>query len=277
MNTNQHDYQRIARAIAFIREEFPRRPDLREIADHVHLSEYHFQKMFSRWAGVSPKKFQQYLSLDYARGCLREDFSLEQTAWESGLSGTGRLHDLFVNFEGVTPGEYRSRGDRLEIDYGFHESPFGEILIGATERGICWLDFPSNRKKSLQAMARHWENARISHSPSQTQTYAEQLFTSPQPALDLYVKGTAFQLKVWEALLKIPEGNLVSYGQLASAIGNTRASRAVGTAVGQNTIAWIIPCHRVIRQTGEYGQYRWGSERKSAFIGWEAARTKTIH
>lgn len=269
------DYDRIASAIAFIRENVQRQPELAEVAGHVSLSPFHFQRLFQRWAGVSPKKFLQFLTLASAKQELRASHTLSHAAFATGLSGTGRLHDLFVTLEGMTPGEYKSAGANLEIRYGLHDSPFGKMLLATTQKGICHLAFTDEPDSAQAELQRLWARARLLPDPKGTAPLAAKLFSPAGRAsgpLPLLVRGTPFQLKVWEALLRLPEGALTTYGDLASAIGLPKASRAVGTAVGQNAIAFLIPCHRVIRKAGGIGDYRWGATRKAALIGWEACR-----
>ena len=237
------DYARIAQAIGYIRENFKRQPGLDEIAGEVALSTAHFQRMFTEWAGISPKKFLQYTSIEYAKRILNETHaSLFDAAQETGLSGTGRLYDLFVNIEGMTPGEYKNGGESLSINYSFAKSPFGEIFIASTDKV---------QQNALFIFTQDWSKLK---------------------EIKLHLKGTDFQLKVWETLLKIPVGGLTTYGDIAVGINNPRACRAVGTAVGENPVAFLIPCHRVIRASGELGNYHWGEIRKTAMIGWEAAK-----
>lgn len=271
----QTDFNRIALAIGYIREHFRRQPVLNEIADNVHVSPFHFQRLFTEWAGVSPKKFLQYITVEHARKMLEEgNSSLFNTALESGLSGTGRLHDLFINIEGMTPGEYKNGGENLLIHYDFAQTAFGNILLAATSRGICHLAFYEDETAAITAMKARFQKANYIHGSVPEHAGVLQFFerdwSSPQQ-VKLHLKGTDFQLKVWEALLKIPAGQLSTYGNLAAYIDKPGASRAVGTAIGDNPVAFLIPCHRVIRSTGEFGQYMWGPERKTAMIGWEAA------
>lgn len=276
---NQFDYMRIEQAIDYIRTHFKNRPNLVEIAEHVHLSPYHFQRMFTKWAGVSPKKFIQYLNTSYAKKILKESkLSLSETAFEIGLSGSGRLHDLFVNIEGMTPGEYKNGGHQLLINYSFADSPFGEILVASTPKGICHLSFVKSQDLSLFQLKEEFPNATFNRFQDQNQKNTLLIFShdwNKTNEIRLHLKATPFQLKVWETLIKIPEGNLTSYGQIANNIENPNASRAVGTAISENPIAFLIPCHRVIRSTGEFGEYRWGATKKVALIGWEAARKNT--
>ncbi len=271
------NYTRIATAIDYIRSNFKKQPDLDEVAEKVHVSPFHFQRIFREWAGVSPKKFLQYLSVEHAKAMLKErNSTLSDAAWETGLSGTGRLHDLFIGIEGMTPGEYKNGGEALSINYSFSDSPFGEIIVASTSRGICHLAFVSDRDKALTELGDRFPNAQYHQASDPFQQNALSVFTQDWNHLaeiKLHVKGTPFQLKVWEALLRIPPGQLATYSSLSGRIGNPRASRAVGSAVGSNPIAFLIPCHRVILSTGETGQYHWGATRKTALIGWEAART----
>ena len=270
------NYRRIAEAITYIRENFKQQPRLDEIAEKVNLSPFHFQRMFSEWAGVSPKKFLQYLSVDYAKSLLKgTQATLFDTAFETGLSGTGRLHDLFVNIEGMTPAEYKNGGKSLVINYSFAESPFGNIIIASTLKGICYMAFADDGKEAFHYLHEYFPGANFIKSGDDLQRNALFIFTKDwsQPAnIKLHLKGTNFQLKVWEALLNIPSGNLSTYNNIAAIINQPAASRAVGGAVGANPVAFLIPCHRVIKSTGESGHYHWGSVRKTAMIGWEAAR-----
>jgi AraC family transcriptional regulator of adaptative response/methylated-DNA-[protein]-cysteine methyltransferase len=274
----QRDYRRIEAAIAHIAAHRDDAPSLDEIAAAVHLSPFHFQRMFTRWAGVSPKRFARYLSLEQARAALRGDgASCLDAAFDAGLSGPGRLHDLFVTIEAMTPGEFRQGGAGLEIGYGFAPSLFGEILVAATPRGICHIAFADDRQAALERLRAAHPAARLSATGAGPQ--AEALHAAldrdwtTAAKIRLHLHGTQFQMKVWEALLRIPAGRLASYGDVAAAVGAPDASRAVGTAVGANPVALLIPCHRVIRQSGAVGGYRWGAPRKQAIIGWEAARS----
>ncbi len=275
-NQEQLNYDRIASAISYIREHFKEQPNLDEVARSVHLSAYHFQRMFSDWAGVSPKQFLQYISLQHAKKMLEEGrSSLFDTAYETGLSGTGRLHDLFVNIEGMTPGEYKQGGKNLLINYSFAESLFGAVLVASTAKGICHMAFFEGEEEALAALKQRFPAAQYRQMTDLIQQNALRIFSEDWNALDqvkLHLKGTDFQLKVWETLLKIPQGALSSYGEIAGAIGKPKASRAVGTAIGSNPVAYLIPCHRVIRGSGMIGNYMWGESRKTAIIGWEAAQ-----
>jgi AraC family transcriptional regulator, regulatory protein of adaptative response / methylated-DNA-[protein]-cysteine methyltransferase len=270
------NYQRIAEAINYISLNFKDQPNLDEVAEKVHLSPFHFQRMFTDWAGISPKKFLQYLSVEYAKGILKEkQATLFDAAFETGLSGTGRLHDLFINIEGMTPAEYKNGGQALNINYSFAESPFGNILVASTIKGICYLAFADNNEEALAGLHQQFPNAQYYQMVDHVQQEAMFIFQKDWSKLSnikLHLKGTPFQLKVWDALLKIPMGGLETYGSLAKEIQSPSASRAVGSAVGDNPVAFLIPCHRVIRSTGEFGQYHWGSTRKTAIIGWEAAQ-----
>lgn len=272
-----NNYDKIATAIAYINDNFREQPDLQQMAAAVHMSPFHFQRVFSEWAGVTPKKFLQYLTLNHAKNILKQEkTTVFDAAFEAGLSGTGRLHDLFINIESMTPGEYKNGGKELQINYSFAESPFGNILVASTAKGICHMAFADNREAALQNLLAAFPNAQFTQMVDLIQQNTLYIFTKEQHRLDeikLHLKGTAFQLKVWEALLKIPMGNLTTYSQLAGAIDNPNASRAVGTAVANNPVAFLIPCHRVIKATGELGQYHWGDVRKRAMIGWEAAKT----
>jgi len=278
MNTqDQTNFERIAEAIGYIKEHFKDQPKLEEVAEKIHLSPFHFQRLFSEWAGVSPKKFLQYITVDHAKKLLRENqSSVFDTAFETGLSGTGRLHDLFVNIEGMTPGEFKNGGELLTINYSFAESPFGNILVASTAKGICHLAFADDQSAALEFLQSMFPNAHYHQMVDMIQQQALYLFThdwSKLSQVKLHLKGTAFQLKVWETLLKIPMGQLTSYGDIAKSIHQPTASRAVGSAVGDNPVAFLIPCHRVIQSSGVIGQYHWGSIRKTAMIGWESAKT----
>ncbi|GAC1306556.1 MAG: methylated-DNA--[protein]-cysteine S-methyltransferase [Mucilaginibacter sp.] len=270
------NYHRIADAIDYIRLNFKSQPNLDEVAEKVNLSPFHFQRLFTNWAGISPKKFLQYLSLDYAKSLLKEkQATLFDTAFETGLSGTGRLHDLFMNIEGMTPAEYKNGGRSLAINYSFAESPFGNIIVASTPKGICYMAFADDRGAAFSHLQAQFPNAQYTQMVDLAQQNALFIFKkdwSELSGIKLHLKGTPFQLKVWEALLNIPIGGLATYATVASTIQQPTASRAVGSAVGDNPVAFLIPCHRVIKSTGEFGQYHWGATRKSAIIGWEAAK-----
>ena len=275
------DYVRIERAIRYLEANAHRQPSLAEVARYAGLSEFHFQRVFTRWAGVSPKRFLQFLTVDHARALLRDSRSVMDVAYETGLSGPGRLHDLVVSVDAVTPGELKSAGAGLTIQYGEHDSPFGPCLIGVTGRGICWLSFAPEgaRGRALDALREHWRGAMLVERPRAAREVASRIFArtveKPGAPLPLLLKGTNFQLKVWEALLRIPAGSVATYEDVARAIAAPTSARAVGTAVGHNPVAFIIPCHRVIRASGAFGDYRWGAERKKAILVWEQARTGT--
>ena len=269
------DYERIKKAIEFIHANFQQQPDLDAVAKEVFLSPFHFQRLFKDWAGVSPKKFLQYISLQHAKKLLQEH-TVSDAAYETGLSGSSRLHDLFISIEGMTPGEYKNGGEQLNINYSFAESPFGNIIVASTPKGICHLAFADDEKEALKQLQVQFPNAKFRQMVDTIQQNALFIFTQDWKDLSkikLHLKGTPFQLKVWEALLKIPMGDVSTYSGIANSINNPNASRAVGTAIGDNPVAFIIPCHRVIRSTGEFGQYHWGSVRKTAMIGWEVAKT----
>ncbi len=275
------DFSRIAEAIGYIKNNFRSQPGLEELAEKVHLSPFHFQRLFTEWAGVSPKKFLQYITVENAKKMLKENqASLFDTAFETGLSGTGRLHDLFINIEGMTPGEYKQGGQSLSINYSFAESPFGNILVASTPKGICHISFADNEEEALVMLKNMFPNAAYKQMVDLLQQNVLYIFTHDWSKLNevkLHLKGTDFQLKVWETLLKIPMGQLSTYGNIARQINQPNASRAVGSAIGDNPVAYLIPCHRVIRSTGVFGEYMWGADRKAAIIGWEAVKTdKTI-
>jgi len=276
MSTQENiNYHRIEDAINYIKLNFKDQPNLDEVAEKVHLSPFHFQRLFTDWAGISPKKFLQYLSLDYAKNLLKNNqATLFDTAFETGLSGTGRLHDLFINIEGMTPAEYKNGGKALAINYSFAESPFGNIIVASTPKGICYLAFANDPEDAFRQLQAQFPNAQYAQMVDGAQQEALFIFKKDWSKLSnikLHLKGTSFQLKVWEALLNIPMGGLSTYSSVAKVINQPTASRAVGSAVGDNPVAFLIPCHRVIKSTGETGQYHWGSARKSAIIGWEAA------
>ncbi|MFI0430861.1 bifunctional helix-turn-helix domain-containing protein/methylated-DNA--[protein]-cysteine S-methyltransferase [Mariniflexile sp. HMF6888] len=277
MNEQEYiNYTRIAEAIEYIQQNYTEQPTLEEIAKKVHLSPFHFQKMFTDWAGVSPKKFLQFISVQHAKQILNNSqTTLFETAYKTGLSGTGRLHDLFVKIEGMTPGEYKNKGENLTINYSFAESLFGEILVASTDKGICYMGFSDNKQIAFSELEKRFPKASFIQQTDEIQQNALQIYTQDWSKINkikLHLKGTDFQLKVWEALLKIPTGNLATYGNIANLIQKPKASRAVGTAIGNNPIAFLIPCHRVIQSTGIFGGYMWGTTRKTAIIGWEASK-----
>ena len=268
------DYERAAKALAFLRAHFREQPTLSQTADAVGLSPHHFQRLFKRWVGISPKKYLQSLTLSHAQQKLRGGESVLGSALDSGLSGPGRLHDLFVTFQSMTPAEYRDQGRNLSIGYGIHPSPFGDCLLGITKRGICWLSFVSGAEATaLAPLKATWPGARFYPASGETGKIISQIFPGagalPKESLQVLVHGTEFQLQVWRALLGIPIGTAITYGDLATRIRKPRAVRAVGTAVGRNAVSFLIPCHRIIRSGGEVGGYRWGSSRKEVMLEWE--------
>ncbi len=277
MNQIETDhYKRIANSIHYLTENFKRQPSLEELAKAARLSPYYFQRIFKEWAGISPKKFLQYVSLSHAKKLLiASKPNMLDTSYELGLSGPGRLHDLFINIEGMAPGEYKEGGKSLEIHYSISTSPFGKLLIASTSKGICLIDFLEHEEQANPKITAQFPNALIKNQKDDYQQKAMQFFTQdwpPKTPVKLHLKGTNFQLKVWEALLRIPMGSLSTYGQLAAGIEKPKAARAVGSAIGNNPIAYLIPCHRVIQSSGIIGEYKWGSERKMAMIGWESAK-----
>jgi AraC family transcriptional regulator of adaptative response/methylated-DNA-[protein]-cysteine methyltransferase len=278
MDLRAHDYSRIEKAIYFLEENYHRQPELREVAECVNLSEYHFQRLFHRWAGISPKRFVQFLTLEHAKKLLAGSHTVLDATYDAGLSSPGRLHDLFINIEAMTPGQFRARGAGLRIHYGVHPTPFGDCLLAVTDRGICGLGFigAGGIAEILFDYQSRWPEASWEEKPQLTQPYISRIFTrvNGKRPITLVLHGTNFQVKVWEALLKIPMGAVVPYEDLASTVCSVRAARAVGSAVGRNPIAFLIPCHRVIRKEGGIGGYHWGSARKKAILAWEAARVQ---
>ena len=279
--SDRETYELMAGAIAFMRQNHLQQPDLETIARHVNLSKYHFQRLFTKWAGISPKRFSQYLTVEYAKSQIAETKSLLELTLDTGLSSSGRLHDLFVNLEAMSPGEFKSGGTGLQIWYGVHDTPFGRCLIAKTTRGICNLHFLNSidEKVAEQSLRQEWINADIICNPQATKETIDLIFqpiASNSSALILHVKGTNFQIQVWRALLKVPSGKIVTYQGLAQLMGRPTAARAVGNALGKNPIGYLIPCHRVIRDSGEIGGYRWGTERKSALLAWEASQNKNL-
>jgi len=274
------NYNRIAKAIEYIKSNFKEQPNLDEVAEQVHLSPFHFQRLFSEWAGTTPKKFLQYISVEHAKKLLRDQqATLFDTAFETGLSGTGRLHDLFVNIEGMTPAEYKNGAKNLSINYSFAESPFGNLIVASTPKGVCYMAFNDNDTNALRDLKQKFPNATFQRKLDLIQQNALFIFQNDWnklPEIKLHLKGTDFQLKVWETLLKVPMGQLSTYGNIAEQIGNGNASRAVGTAIGSNPVAFLIPCHRVIQSSGNIGGYMWGNTRKTAIIGWESAKTNIL-
>lgn len=272
-----NDYPLIERAIQYLENNARRQPELREVASAVGLSEFHFQRLFTRWAGISPKRFLQFVTRENAKDLLDHSENLLDTTLQVGLSSLGRLHDLFVTTEAVTPGEYKSRGAGISIRYGIHPTPFGKCLIGLTDRGICHLGFvQTGEGDAVDTLAAEWSQARMIEDDRATAPLVEPIFDlnrrGDQP-LRLHLRGTNFQIKVWEALLRIPPGSVTTYEGLAEQVGRPGATRAVGSAVGRNPVAVLIPCHRVIRKLGGFGEYRYGSARKKALLGWELSKS----
>ena len=271
------DYRRIERAIRFLEANFKNQPTLDEIADYVHLSKYHFNRLFKRWAGISPVQFLHFLTIEYAKQKLTESRSLLDTAFDAGFSGPSRLHDLFVNFEAMTPGEFKRMGEGLKIEFGFHHSPFGESLLATTDRGICHFGFVDgeNRTTAFNQLQMNWPEAKLAENQTRTGSIVNRIFTLPHAQksrpFHLLLKGTNFQVNVWRALLTIPVGSIVSYQDIAALIGHPKAFRAVANAIAINPVGYLIPCHRVISKSGKIHQYRWGSARKKAIVGWEAS------
>jgi AraC family transcriptional regulator, regulatory protein of adaptative response / methylated-DNA-[protein]-cysteine methyltransferase len=281
LKQSSEDYLRIEQAITYLENNYKDQPNLEEVSANIGLSEYHFQRLFTRWAGVSPKRFLQFLTKEGAKDLLNRSENLLDTTHQVGLSSLGRLHDLFVTTEAVTPGEYKSRGEGVTIRYGIHLTPFGKCLIGLTDRGICHLGFvQSSEGDAIDNLMADWKEARMIEDYRSTASLVEPIFdlrfnTRIKP-LTLHLRGTNFQLKVWEALLTIPAGAVTTYEGIASRIGKPNAARAVGTAVGHNPIAVLIPCHRVIRKVGEFGNYRYGELRKKALLAREFVNTSVV-
>ena len=276
---DQTNFSRIAEAISYIEYNYKNQPRLEEVAEKINLSPFHFQRLFTEWAGVSPKKFLQYITVEHAKKMLKQNgATLFDTAFETGLSGTSRLHDLFITIESMTPGEYKNGGENLSINYSFAETPFGNILVASTHKGICHIAFADDEQQALAALQKRLPNAWLRQMVDLAQQNVLYIFTHDWSKLDqvkLHLKGTEFQLKVWETLLKIPIGRVATYGNVAKQIQRPNACRAVGSAIGDNPVAFLIPCHRIIQSTGVFGNYHWGSTRKTAMLGWEAARTQT--
>lgn len=276
------DYARIEQVIYYLEKNASRQPSLSEIAEAVHLSEYHFQRLFTRWVGISPKRFLQFITKEHAKQLLDQSTSILETTYQVGLSSPGRLHDLFLTWEAVTPGEFKQRGMGLTIHYGFHPTPFGEVLLGSTQRGICNLSFvmPAGHSAALDALRKIWPKADLVEDTSITQPLIASIFRTlgrdTGHPLQIFLSGSNFQLKVWEALLRIPSGSVVSYRDIASYLGDPRASRAVGNALAHNPVAVLIPCHRVIHSLGEFGNYHYGEARKIALLGWEMAKVASL-
>lgn len=275
-----NDYERVARVINYLDEHHLEQPDLALLAGQLELSPFHFHRLFSRWAGVTPKDFLQCLTISHAKKLLRAGESVLEAALASGLSGPGRLHDLCVDLEAASPGELKSGGAGCEVRYGFAATPFGESLAGQTQRGICHLSFvePGDSARAIGRLRQDWPHARLIRDDSAAAKLGSIVFNRPpdegtRPSLKAFVRGTGFQLRVWRALLHVPPGALVSYRCLAAAIGRPNSARAVGGAVASNPLAFVIPCHRVIRETGVIGDYRWGSARKRTMVAWESVHS----
>jgi len=273
------DYQRVAEAIRYLEANHTTQPTLDDLSAHLHLSPFHLQRLFTRWAGISPKRFLQFLTVEHAKQLLAASHNVLDTAYAAGLSGPSRLHDHFISIEALSPGEFKAGGRGLTIAYGVHASPFGDCLLAVTERGVCHLAFLNGggRDAEIAALQARWSHATLVEDAGVTSAVLARIFpaesTATAPALRLLLAGTNFQVKVWEALLRIPAGRLTTYEEVAQSIGRPTAARAVGGAVGANTIAYLIPCHRVIRKSGVIQEYRWGPTRKKAMLGWEAAHT----
>lgn len=276
------NYSRIAKAIEYIQHNFQQQPNLAKIAAHVHLSPTHFQRLFTEWVGISPKKFLQYTTIQHAKSILKQPpkSTLLDTTFDAGLSSASRLHDLFIQIEGMTPAEYRHGGQALQINYSFAETLFGKVLIASTPKGICYLAFIDHEETALVSLREQFPKAQLTEYSDVLQQQALQIFqfncNNNLSKIKLHLKATAFQLKVWESLLKIPMGQLSAYGAVAKDLGQKNAARAVGTAIGHNPVAFLIPCHRVIQASGNFGGYMWGTTRKTAIIAWESAKVEQL-
>jgi AraC family transcriptional regulator of adaptative response/methylated-DNA-[protein]-cysteine methyltransferase len=275
------NYQRIEKAITWLSENYLRQPTLQEVAETVHVSEFHFQKLFSEWVGISPKRFMQFLTVQHLKQKLAGAKNLQEVSDAANLSAQARVYDLFTTLEAVTPQEYKTKGAAFPIQYGFHTTPFGLALLGVTHRGVCWLSFvtdENNKTEQLAHMQAHWHNSRLEENTLLTGSYCKQIFynttenKTAAKGLHAVVKGTNFQIKVWLALLQIPYGEVTTYQHIAQAVGKPKALQAVGSAVGANSLAYLIPCHRVIRKDGVLGEYRWLASRKKSIIGYEMAK-----
>lgn len=279
MSSQQH-YQRVAQAIEYIQRHFQHQPTLEDIAAHVHLSPAYFQRLFSEWAGTSPKKFLQYISVEHTKSILTStaSHSLLDATYDTGLSSGSRLHDLFIQIEGMTPAEYKQGGAGLKILYSCAETLFGRILVASTDKGICALSFVEQEEQALNELRAKFPHAEYVEQRDEMQQRAMAVLTMQPNSIQhikLHLKGSAFQLKVWESLLKIPAGQLASYRDVALQMDQPKAARAVGSAVAHNPVAFLIPCHRVIQASGVLGNYHWGTTRKTAMIGWESAQIHT--
>lgn len=267
------DFYRIEKAIKYLTDNAVIQPSLEDLSKYLGLSEYHCHRLFKQWAGITPKDFLQVITLTKAKTLLTHSKSVMETSFEVGLSGSSRLHDLFVTHESMTPGEYKAGGQGLEIKWGQFESPLGTATLAITDRGICALNFSKNQKEGLEYFQKSWPKAKVIKSQAAIQAYSKAIVAKmqgkPTDNIQLFLKGTPFQIKVWEALLKIPEGQISTYQEIAYFVGIPKAVRAVGTAVGANPIGYLIPCHRVIRSTGAVGEYHWGTERKIALLAME--------
>ena len=278
LKNRSDDYGRVEQAIRYLETHFKEQPDLDAVARAVHLSKYHFHRLFKRWAGVTPHQFLQYLTIEYSKNLLRTSQSVFDASLAAGLTSGSRLHDLFITFDAVTPGEYKKYGQGLEISYGYHRTPFGGCLLATTHRGICSLRFITSRESDevMEDLRKQWPKAVFVEKPAVTQPIINRIFSkgAGSPAFHLDVKGTNFQVQVWQALLAIPPGARVSYQDIATFLGRPDSTRAVANAVAVNPIAYLIPCHRVIRKTGEIHNYRWGASRKMAMLAWEASQSR---
>jgi AraC family transcriptional regulator of adaptative response/methylated-DNA-[protein]-cysteine methyltransferase len=274
------DYQRIEQTILYLDKHFREQPTLSELAKNVNLSEYHFHRLFKRWAGITPKQFLKFLTIEYAKNLLDESQSLLDITYNSGLSSTSRLHDLFVTIDAVTPGEFKKKGQGLVIIYGVHPTPFGKCLLSVTERGICGLSFiaENNVDETITSFMKEWNGAKFIENANFTRDYIDKIFIpsskEDKPKLNLFLKGTNFQIKVWQALLNIPSVHVLSYEDIAKSIGCLDGLKTIGKAVMSNPIAYLIPCHRLIHSMGVFGSYKWGTARKRAMVGWETAKGK---
>ena len=279
MTKQEINYYRIEKAIGYLTDNFKEQPDLDEIARKVNMSPFHFQRIFTDWVGISPKKFIQYLTLEYLRNKISETENMMDAADLAGLSSQSRVHDLFISIEGVSPQQYKTSGKGLEIFYGYHASPFGLCFIAVSQKGICTLKFIDEEKSrnEFELFSQQWQFASLVHKPDYTQQYIRKIFqpdnTNPEK-LNLLTQGTDFQIKVWEALLKIPFGAVSSFQQIAQIIEQPNAIRSVGSAIGKNSILYLIPCHRIISKNGTMGNYHYGKVRKQTMIGWEMSKAQ---